>query len=149
KKTLVGLTPIRESDINSEAMTEVAPKLGGFVEFYRSPARLKWSPTGTNVPDYPRLTPLWWKNISAAVSGEMTTEEALTQLAEQQDRIMMRLQRANAQVRCGPRINDKRDPAYWLKQPGAPKPELEDENLPPKTVQYEDLIKRWAESEGA
>ncbi|HCC61774.1 MAG TPA: ABC transporter substrate-binding protein, partial [Pseudomonas sp.] len=54
KKTLVGLTPIRESDIKSEAMTEAAPKLGGLVEFYRSPARVQWTPTGTNVPDYPR-----------------------------------------------------------------------------------------------
>ena len=38
KKTLVGLTPIRESDIQSEAMTKMAPKLGGLVEFYRSPS---------------------------------------------------------------------------------------------------------------
>ncbi|RML57960.1 ABC transporter, periplasmic substrate-binding protein, partial [Pseudomonas syringae pv. maculicola] len=37
KKTIVGLTPIRESDINSKEMTALAPKLGGLVEFYRSP----------------------------------------------------------------------------------------------------------------
>src|SRR5712675_2170282 len=42
KKTLVGLTPIRQSDIMSQAMTDIAPKLGGFVEFYRSPARVAW-----------------------------------------------------------------------------------------------------------
>ena len=28
-------------------------QLGGLVEFYRSPARVQWTPTGTNVPDYP------------------------------------------------------------------------------------------------
>ena len=61
KKTLEGLTPIRESDIQSQAMTDAAPKLGGLVEFYRSPARVQWSPTGTNVPDYPKLAQLWWK----------------------------------------------------------------------------------------
>src|SRR5258707_696024 len=31
KKTLVGLTPIRQSDIMSQAMTDIAPKLGGVV----------------------------------------------------------------------------------------------------------------------
>ncbi len=51
KKTRVGQTPIRESDIQSKAMTAAAPKLGGSVEFSRSPARVAWSPTGTNVPD--------------------------------------------------------------------------------------------------
>ncbi|HCY05075.1 MAG TPA: ABC transporter substrate-binding protein, partial [Gammaproteobacteria bacterium] len=60
KKTLVGLTPIRDSDIRSQAMTDMAPRLGGLVEFYRSPARTAWTPTGTNVPDYPKLAQLWW-----------------------------------------------------------------------------------------
>ncbi|MCI1736316.1 MAG: hypothetical protein LKM38_02850 [Pseudomonas veronii] len=64
KKTIVGLTPIRESDIQSKAMTDMAPKLGGLVEFYRSPARVAWTPTGTNVPDYPKLAQLWWKNVA-------------------------------------------------------------------------------------
>ena len=63
KKTLVGLTPIRDSDLRSDAMTEAAPRLGGLVEFYRSPARTLWTPTGTNVPDYPKLAQLWWQNI--------------------------------------------------------------------------------------
>ena len=42
----------------------MAPKLGGLVEFYRSPARVAWTPTGTNVPDYPKLAQLWWKNVA-------------------------------------------------------------------------------------
>jgi glycerol transport system substrate-binding protein len=42
----MGLTPIRESDLSSEAMTEAAPRLGGLVEFYRSPARVAWDPHG-------------------------------------------------------------------------------------------------------
>ena len=35
QKTLVGLTPIRMSDINSKQMAEAAPRLGGLVEFYQ------------------------------------------------------------------------------------------------------------------
>ena len=35
----------------AQAMTDMAPKLGGLVEFYRSPARVAWTPTGGNVPD--------------------------------------------------------------------------------------------------
>jgi glycerol transport system substrate-binding protein len=85
KKTIVGLTPIRESDINSQAMTDLAPKLGGLVEFYRSPARVQWTPTGTNVPDYPRLAQLWWSHIAEAASGEKTPQEALDGLAKDQD----------------------------------------------------------------
>jgi glycerol transport system substrate-binding protein len=46
KKSHVGLTFIRESTIQHESFTERAPKLGGLVEFYRSPARVQWSPTG-------------------------------------------------------------------------------------------------------
>jgi glycerol transport system substrate-binding protein len=74
----VGLTPIRESDIRSKAMTDMAPKLGGLVEFYRSPARVAWTPTGTNVPDYPKLAQLWWKNVAQAVTGEKTPQAPWT-----------------------------------------------------------------------
>src|SRR6187549_66342 len=55
KKSHVGLTFIRDSTIHDKSFTERAPKLGGLIELYRSPARLQWSPTGTNVPDYPKL----------------------------------------------------------------------------------------------
>ena len=51
KKAHTGLTFIRESTIQHDSFTERAPKLGGLIEFYRSPARVQWSPTGTNVPD--------------------------------------------------------------------------------------------------
>ena len=50
KKTHVGLTVVRDSTINHESFTERAPKLGGWVEFYRSPDRVLWTPTGVNVP---------------------------------------------------------------------------------------------------
>ncbi|TBW54364.1 carbohydrate ABC transporter substrate-binding protein [Marinobacter halodurans] len=147
KKTLVGLTPIRESDINSEAMTEAAPKLGGLVEFYRSPARVQWSPTGTNVPDYPKLAQLWWQYISQVTSGEKTPQQALDGLAEAQDNIMMRLERAKVMETCGPKLNEPRDASYWLNQPGAPKPKLENEKPKGETVPYKELLKSWEEAE--
>lgn len=112
EKTIAGLTPIRESDINSDVMTEMAPKLGGLVEFYRSPARVQWSPTGTNVPDYPKLAQLWWQYVAQAASGEATPQKALDGLAEAQDRVMERLERANVQENCGPKLNKPRDPQY-------------------------------------
>ena len=55
----------RVATSRAKAMTDMAPKLGGLVEFYRSPARVAWTPTGTNVPDYPKLAQLWWKNVAA------------------------------------------------------------------------------------
>jgi glycerol transport system substrate-binding protein len=145
KKTLVGLTPIRDSDLNSEAMSEAAPRLGGLVEFYRSPARVSWTPTGTNVPDYPKLAQLWWANVAEAVTGEVTPQQAMDSLAEQQDDVLRRLERANVMEECGPRLNEERDPEYWLSQEGAPKPALEEEKEPGETVPYEDLLTAWRE----
>lgn len=146
EKTIAGLTPIRESDIESDVMTEMAPKLGGLVEFYRSPARVQWSPTGTNVPDYPKLAQLWWQYIAQAASGEATPQKALDGLAEAQDRVMERLERANVMPNCGPKLNEPRDPQYWLDQPGAPKPKLDNEKPQGKTVRYEELLKTWEEA---
>jgi glycerol transport system substrate-binding protein len=143
KKTLVGLTPIRESDINSQAMTDVAPTLGGLVEFYRSPARRQWTPTGTNVPDYPKLAQLWWQNVAEAVSGEKTPQQALDRLAAAQDKVMNRLERANVQGECGPKLNPERDPDYWLNQPGAPKAKLSNEKPKGITIAYDELLQSW------
>lgn len=143
RKTLEGLTPIRESDIRSEAMTEAAPRLGGLVEFYRSPARVAWSPTGTNVPDYPKLAQLWWQSVSEAVTGSITAQQAMDQLAARQDRVMQRLERARVQPVCGPKLNPERDPQYWFDQPGAPKPRLADEKPQGLTVPYAQLLQAW------
>ena len=143
KKTLVGLTPIRLSDINSKAMTEAAPRLGGLVEFYRSPDRTQWSPTGVNVPDYPKLAQLWWQYIAEAASGEKSPQKALDGLAKAQDKILARLERAGVQGECGPKLNKKRDASYWLSQPGSPKAKLKNEKPQGETVAYEDLLKSW------
>jgi len=146
EKTIAGLTPIRESDINSAEMTEMAPKLGGLVEFYRSPARIQWTPTGTNVPDYPKLAQLWWQYIAQAASGEATPQAALDGLAEAQDRLMQRLERAKVMPNCGPKLNEPRDPQYWFDQPGSPKPRLENEKPQGQTIAYDELLKTWEQA---
>ena len=143
KKSHVGLTFIRESTIQDKSFTERADKLGGLVEFYRSPARVAWSPTGTNIPDYPKLAQLWWQNIGDAMSGAKTPQEALDALCAEQEKVLERLERAGVQGELGPKMNEERDPQYWLDQPGSPKPKLENEDEEPKTISYDELIKSW------
>ncbi|PTN36074.1 ABC transporter substrate-binding protein [Desulfonatronum sp. SC1] len=145
KKAHVGLTPIRDSDINHVSFTERAPKLGGLVEFYRSPARHVWTDTGTNVPDYPRLAQLWWQNIGEAVAGEVSVDQAMDNLCREQERIMERLERQGVQGDKGPKLNPVQDEAYWLSQPGSPKPKLENEKPQGVTVPYEQLLQAWVE----
>ena len=144
KKTLVGLTPIRESDIQSKAMTDMAPKLGGLVEFYRSPARVAWSPTGTNVPDYPKLAQLWWKNVAQAVTGEKTPQGAMDNLAKEMDDVMSRLERAGM-AKCAPKLNPKSDAKKWLSDKQAPWAKLANEKPKGETIAYEKLLGAWKE----
>ncbi|HPE61545.1 MAG TPA: ABC transporter substrate-binding protein [Thiolinea sp.] len=143
KKSHVGLTFIRKSSVDDPSFTERAPKLGGLVEFYRSPARVQWSPTGTNVPDYPKLAQLWWQSIGDASSGAKTAQEALDSLCEAQEKVMERLERSGVQGDLGPKLNEPKDPTEWLAAPGAPKPKLENEKPAPETVDYDELIKSW------
>jgi len=144
KKFTVGLTPIRKSDIDSEHVTKLAPKLGGLVEFYRSPARVAWTPTGTNVPDYPKLAQLWWQNVSLAVTAEKTPQAAMDSLAEQMDEVLGRLERAGMK-NCGPKLNEKKDPKEWLDAPGAPHAKLANEKPKGETVPYDTLLQAWKE----
>jgi glycerol transport system substrate-binding protein len=147
KKSHVGLTIIRDSTIRHESFTERAPKLGGLVEFYRSPDRVRWSPTGINVPDYPRLAQLWWQQIGDVNSGAFTPQQAMDRLAGEMDQIMARMQAADEANKtyggCGPRLNDEKDPSEWLGKPDGPKAKIENEKEPGKTVAYEDIVKRW------
>jgi len=143
KKTLVGLTPFRDSDLRSQAMTEAAPSLGGLVEFYRSPARNAWTPTGLNVPDYALLAQLWWTRIGQAVTGRASPKEVMDGLAKAQDETLERLARAEPELRCAPKIGPAEDPASWLARPGAPKPALDNEKPPGLTIAYQDLISSW------
>ncbi|MDE0716183.1 MAG: ABC transporter substrate-binding protein [Gammaproteobacteria bacterium] len=146
KKSHVGLTFIRDSSINHESFSERASKLGGLVEFYRSPDRVRWSPTGVNVPDYPKLAQIWWQQIGDVNSGAFTPQEAMDRLAAEMDQVMARMQAAdeaaNVYGGCGPRLNEEMDPQHWLDQPGSPKPKV-NEKPQGETSAYEGLIKGW------
>ena len=114
KKSHVGLTFIRDSTVRDKSFTERAPKLGGLIEFYRSPDRVAWTPTGINVPDYPKLAQLFWENIGDVNSGAFTPQQAMDRLAAQMDQVMARMQAVdeakNVYHGCGPRLNPESDP---------------------------------------
>ncbi len=147
KKTHVGLTPIRDSDIRHESFTERAPKLGGLVEFYRSPDRVLWTPTGVNVPDYPKLAQIWWQQIGDVNSGAFTPQQAMDRLAAEMDQVMARMQSADEKAGvyggCGPRLNAESDSSVWLNKPGSPKAKLANEKPQGETIDYDELVKRW------
>ena len=142
KKSITGLTFIRDSDIRSDYFTQNANKYGGLIEFYRSPARVAWTPTGTNVPDYPKLAQLWWKNVAVAVTGEKTPQAAMDNLAEEMDQVMSRLERAGM-ARCAPKLNPKGDPNKWLSDKGAPWKKLANEKPKGETIAYDTLLNAW------
>ena len=147
KKSHVGLTFIRDSSINHESFSERAPKLGGLVEFYRSPDRVLWSPTGVNVPDYPKLAQLWWQNIGDVNSGAFTPQQAMDRLANEMDQVMARMQKADEKAKvyggCGPRLNDEKPASEWFGKGGA-KAKLANEKPRGETIAYDELIKRWS-----
>jgi glycerol transport system substrate-binding protein len=150
KKSHVGLTFVRDSTIRHDSFSERAPKLGGLVEFYRSPDRVAWTPTGINVPDYPKLAQIWWQQIGDVNSGAFTPQQAMDRLASEMDTVMARMQRADEKAKtyggCGPRLNEEKDPSFWLNQPGSPKAKLASEKPQGKTLDYDALVKRWQTS---
>ena len=147
KKSQVGLTFIRNSTVNHESFSERAPKLGGLVEFYRSPDRVRWSPTGINVPDYPKLAQLWWQQIGDVNSGAFSPQEAMDRLASEMEQVMARMEAAdkanNTYGGCGPRLAEPKDPAEWLGKEDGPKAKLANEKEAGQTVAYEEIIKQW------
>jgi glycerol transport system substrate-binding protein len=149
KKSVTSLHLIRESDIWSDAMTQLAPKVGGLVEFYRSPARKLWTPTGVNVPEYGKLAQVWWQNVSKAISGEATPQQAMDGLARDQDAIMTRLEKSGAQGSLGPKMNPEKTAEYWYEQAVkdgnlAPQRKLANEKPQGETIDYDELLKTWA-----
>ena len=109
KKSLLSLHLIRERDIWHEAMTAIAPRVGGLVEFCRSPARVLWTPTGVNVPEFGKLAQVCWQNVSKTISGEATPQQAMER---DQDAIMARLEKSGVQGKLGPKMNEEKDPEY-------------------------------------
>ncbi len=144
RKSIVGLTFIRESDIKHDYFTRNAGRYGGLIEFYRSPARVAWTPTGTNVPDYPRMARLWWPHISDAINGAKTPQAAMDGLAMDMDAVLADLQRTGMR-QCTPRLNPRRDAAQRLSSKGAPWQKVENEKPRGETIAYERLLQAWKE----
>ena len=143
RKTIVGGTPIRLSDIESAHMDEHAESWAGLLEFYRGPGKDLWTPVGTNVPDYLRMTSMWWENLGNATTGAVTPQEALDTLAEQMDSHMARLERSRIQGDCGPRLNDAASAEEWFAKEGSPLAKLADERPAGQTIAYEELLETW------
>ncbi len=144
RKSIVGLTFIRESDIKHDYFTRNASRYGGLIEFYRSPARVAWTPTGTNVPDYPRMAQLWWSHVATAISGDKTPQAAMDSLAFDMDAVLADLQRIGMQ-HCTPKLNPIREPAARLSNKGSPWKALDDEKPKGETIAYERLLQAWKE----
>lgn len=142
KKTLVGLTPIRDSDIWSDEMSDIAPKLGGLVEFYRSRARYYWTPTGLNVPNYPKLSPVWGRALKQILSRNEPVEQVMRKLAAEIDAGLLRLERQGS-ARCAPRLNEPKDEHWWLANPGSPKAELANEKPLGQTIAPDQVMSLW------
>jgi glycerol transport system substrate-binding protein len=142
RKTLVGLTPIRRSDLESPALLAAAPRLGGLIEFYRSPAAQRWTPTGANVPDYSGMASHWWRQLHPAVAGQLSAAQALHNLAKVFDQHLQRVGQRQQHV-CAPRLNPPRAAFDWLQEPGAPWPALSDERPAGRTLPYEEALRAW------
>src|SRR5262245_47595917 len=147
KKSHTGLTFIRDTTVRHQSFTDRASKLGGLVEFYRSPDRVMWTPTGINVPDYPKLAQLWWQQIGDVNSGAFTPQQAMDRLANEMEDVMARMQEADEKAKtyggCGPRLNKPKDPKEWLGKPDGPKAKLANEKPKGVTADYDELVKRW------
>ena len=138
EKFLEGGTPVRRSTIFSDYLTARKAQWGGLIEFYRSSEESKWTDTGPNVPNYPKLAGFWWPNIARAIEGEITPQQAMDAIARQMDEAMGNMRMAT----YSPDLNPLLDPETWLSVPGAPKPTRTAER--PRTIAYDELVKQWA-----
>ena len=104
------------------------------------------------MPDYPRLTQIRRQQIGDVNAGTFTAQEAMDRLAEEMDVTMARMQAVDEQANiyggCGPRLNPEVDPAEWLGKPDGPKAKLENEKPQGETVDYDELVARWAATAG-
>jgi glycerol transport system substrate-binding protein len=137
KKFLIGATPVRKSTVSHPYLKENSWKWGGIIEFFNSPEEIKWTDSGLNVPHYPALSGIWWENIASAIEKKATPQQAMDNLANQQDNLMKELNL----TKFSPKLNNERPDSYWLNKEGSPKAKR---NRPkPETIDYDILIKKW------
>ena len=137
KKFLVGKTPIRKSTVNSDYLAKREGDFGGLITFYKSTVENMWTDSGPNVPHYPLLAEQWWQNIAPAVTGEVTPQEAMDNIARVMDELMGKMKLNKYSPNLNPEITEKE----WLNRPGSPKPFRADNE--PKTIPYDELIETW------
>jgi len=142
KKSIVGVTFIRYSTINSKYMDEHKDEFGGMIDFYRSDIERLYTDTGLNIPHYGLMAEQFWNIIADAVAGTLTSQQAMDKLAYKEDELLGKLK---LKV-CSPKLNPKLTREEWLdksKHPGSPWPEIKGDPKP-ATMSYEDMLKKWA-----
>ena len=142
KKFIVGKTPIRKSTVNSDYLAEREGDFGGLITFYKSTVENMWTDSGPNVPHYPLLAEQWWQNIAPAVTGEVTPQQAMDNIAKVMDELMGKMKLK----RYSPILNPEIPENEWLKRSGSPKAYRADDE--PKTISYDELIKTWINIQG-
>ena len=142
KKFIVGKTPIRKSTVNSDYLAEREGDFGGLITFYKSTVENMWTDSGPNVPHYPLLAEQWWQNIAPAVTGEVTPQQAMDNIAKVMDELMGKMKLK----RYSPILNPEIPENEWLKRSGSPKVYRADDE--PKTISYDELIKTWINIQG-
>ena len=65
---------------------------------------------------------------------------------------MERIERSKVQGECGPKLNEKKPMAFWVEKAKAdgnlaPQPKLENEKEKGQTIDYDTLVKSWADSQ--
>ncbi|MDE0745936.1 MAG: ABC transporter substrate-binding protein, partial [SAR202 cluster bacterium] len=127
KKFIVGKTPIRKSTVNSDYLADREGDFGGLITFYKSTVENMWTDSGPNVPHYPLLAEQWWQNIAPAVTGEVTPQQAMDNIAKVMDKLMGKMKLK----RYSPILNPEIPENEWLKRSGSPKAYRADDE--PKT----------------
>ena len=107
------------------------------IDFYASPEENRWTDTGLNVPHYPVLSRIWWPFLDKAIKGDLSPQQAMDEIAKEQDRQMTKMK----MVKYSPKLNPKKDRSFWLQKTGSPKSEKK--RGIPKTMPYDALIQRW------
>jgi glycerol transport system substrate-binding protein len=100
------------------------------------------------VPDYGKMAQVWWQNVSKAISGEATPQQAMDGVARDQDSIMARLEKSGIQGKLGPMMNPEKDLEYWYAKAEkdgnlSPQRKLANEKPQGVVIDYDELIKTW------
>ena len=122
KKSHVGLTFIRDSTVRDKSFTERAPKLGGLIEFYRSPDRVAWTPDRHQRARLSEARPALlgehrrrqFRRVHAAAGHGPPGRRRWTRSWPACRRWT---RRTNVYHGCGPRLNPEKDPSKWLSKP--------------------------------